>query len=174
MRPTVPSGARRAAGTWRDRLVGRRLNQSRRRDDGQITVLIVGLFAIVALLIVGAIDVTAAQLARMRLLDTADAIALDAADALDESRAYGHGVQTAIVLSDASVRESASGHLTRTPLPTGITGWSLADGTGAPDGQTALVRLRGEAVLPMTGGVLRALGGSVMITVESRARAPLR
>lgn len=144
------------------------------RDDGQISVLIVGLFAIVALLIVGAIDVTAAQLARMRLLDTADAVALDAADSLEEALAYGNGVATTVVISDASVREAAAGHLARTPLPTGITGWGLVDGTGTPDGRTAVVRLRGRATLPMTGGVLQALGGSVTITVESRARAPLR
>lgn len=158
------------AGPRRQRL----LVPGRRRDDGQITVLIVGLFAIVALLIVGGIDVTAAQLARMRLLDTADAIALDAADSLEESLAYGHGVATAVALSDASVREAASGHLTRTPLPAGIARWALLDGTGTPDGQTAVVRLQGQALLPMTGGVLQALGGSVTITVESRARAPLR
>ena len=145
-----------------------------RRDDGQIGLLILGLFSIVALLIVGAIDVTAAQLARMRMLDTADALALDAADSIEESAAYGHGVQDAVVLSDASVRSAAAGHLSRTPLPTGLTGWTLADGTGTPDGRTAVVRLQGQAQLPMTGGVLNVLGGSVTITVESRARAPLQ
>lgn len=169
MSQVTPSGPRTGPATrWHWLLPGRR------RDDGQITVLIVGLFAIVALLIVGGIDVTAAQLARMRLLDTADAIALDAADSLEESLAYGYGVETAVALSDASVREAASGHLARTPLPTGIIRWSLLDGTGTSDGQTAVVRLQGQARLPMTGEVLRALGGSVTITVESRARAPLR
>jgi hypothetical protein len=36
-----------------------------------------------------------------------------------------------------------------------------------------VVVLSGRAVLPMTGGVLDALGRSVTITVEARARAPL-
>ncbi|MDN5795226.1 MAG: pilus assembly protein TadG-related protein [Intrasporangium sp.] len=144
------------------------------RDDGQIGILILGLFAIVALLIVGAIDVTAAQLARTRILDTADALALDAADALEEGSAYGGGVQSTVALSDASVRAAAADHLERTPLPAGLTGWGLVDGTGTPDGSTAVVRLRGQARLPMTGGVLDSLGGSVTITVESRARAPLQ
>jgi hypothetical protein len=152
----------------------RRALQTGHRDDGQIGLLILGLFSIVALLIVGAIDVTAAQLARMRILDTADAIALDAADSLEEASAYDQGVQEAVALSDASVRTAASGHLSRTPLPTGLTGWTLVEGTGTPDGRTAVVRLRGEARLPITGGILSALGGSVTITVESRARAPLQ
>ncbi|HET8595211.1 MAG TPA: hypothetical protein VFM07_08190, partial [Intrasporangium sp.] len=47
----------------------RRVSQAGHRDEGQIGLLILGLFSIVALLIVGAIDVTAAQLARMRILD---------------------------------------------------------------------------------------------------------
>lgn len=145
-----------------------------RRDSGQIGLLVLGLFSIVALLIVGAIDVTAAQLARMRILDAADAIALDAADSLEEASAYGQGVQDAVALSDASVRAAASDHLSRTPLPTGLTRWALVDGTGTPDGRTAVVRLQGQAQLPITGGILGALGGSVTITVESRARAPLQ
>lgn len=151
-----------------------RLLAKGRRDDGQIGLLILGLFSIVALLIVGAIDVTAAQLARMRILDAADAIALDAADSLEEVSAYGRGIEDAVALSDASVVASASDHLSRTPLPTGLTGWSLVTGTGSPDGRTAVVRLEGQARLPMTGAVLSALGGSVTITVESRARAPLQ
>lgn len=149
-------------------------NPDGRRDTGQIGLLILGLFSIVALLVVGAIDVTAAQLARMRILDAADAIALDAADSLEEASAYGHGVQDAVALSDASVLAAASDHLSRTPLPTGLIRWTLVDGTGTPDGRTAVVRLQGQAQLPITGGILGALGGSVTITVESRARAPLQ
>ncbi len=164
---SLPTGPNRES--WWHRIL-----RGRRRDDGQIAVLILGLFSIVTLLVLGAIDVTAAQLARMRMLDTADAIALDAADSLEEADAYGEGVRTTVALSDASVIQAASDHLARTPLPTGLTGWGLTDGTGTPDGQTAVVRLRGEARLPMSGGILSALGGSVTITVESRARAPLR
>jgi hypothetical protein len=152
----------------------RRALGGRRRDEGQISVLILGLFCIVVLLIIGAIDVTAAQLARMRLLDTADALALGAADALDEAAAYGQGVPGAIVLTNQSVQTAAQEHLARTPLPTGITDWALVAPTGTHDGQTAVVRLQGHATLPMTGGVLSALGGGVTITVESRARAPLQ
>ncbi len=129
----------------------------RRRDDGQIAVLVLGLFVVVLVFILGAIDVTSAQLARMRLLDTADSIALGAADALDTRGVYGGGLEGPLVLTDESVHEAAQGQLARTPRPPGISGWSL----------------RGHATLPMTGWILESLGGEVTITVTSRARASL-
>ena len=78
-----------------------------------------------------------------------------------------------LALSNDSVRRAASDHLAAGPKPTGITGWQLVDGTGTPDGQTAVVVLRADAELPITGGLLSALGRSVTITVQARARAPL-
>jgi Flp pilus assembly protein TadG len=144
-----------------------------RRDDGQIGILILGLFCLVLVLILGAVDVTAAQLARMRLLDVADAAALDAADALDESAAYESGVLDSLVLTDGSVREAAQSQLARVPRPAGITAWSVVPQTGTTDGATAVVTVQGTATLPMSGWILRSLGGSVTITVTSRARAPL-
>ena len=59
-------------------------------------------------------------------------------------------------------------------MPYGISAWQVARGTGTTDGRTAVVVLQGTADLPMTGGLLAALGRSVTITVESRARAPLQ
>lgn len=152
----------------------RRPPSTARRDDGQVSVLILGLFAIVSLLIVGGIDVTAAQIARVRILDASDAAALDAADSLDEPGAYGQGVGTAVALSDATVQRSAAQNLAARPLPTGVMSWGTAAGTGSSEGHTAVVVVQGVVRLPMTGGLLDALGGSVTVTVESRARAPLR
>ncbi|MEO7446806.1 MAG: pilus assembly protein TadG-related protein [Humibacillus sp.] len=145
-----------------------------RADSGQIGILILGLFALVLVLILGAVDVTAAQLARMRLLDAADSAALDAADALDERRAYEEGVQGRLALTDAAVQKAAAAHLSRIPRPPGITAWSVVPGTGTSDGATAVVTLSGRATLPMSGWILQSLGGSVEITVTSSARAPLR
>ena len=151
----------------------RRRVQGADRDRGQVSVLILGLFVIVVVLILGAVDVTAAQLARMRLLDTADAAALDAADAIDERSAYQDGVPDHLALTDASVQAAAGAHLGRTPLPNGITDWRLVQRTGTPDGSTAVVTLQGRATLPMSGWVLEQLGGAVTITVTSSARARL-
>lgn len=126
------------------------------------------------MLIVGGVDVTAVQLARVRLLDTADGAALDASDALESGAAYSGGLRSSVQISDASVRESASRYLAVQPRPHGVTSWVLADGTGSPDGQTALIRLRGTVDIPIAAVVLSAFGGSVNITVESRARSGLR
>lgn len=152
-----------------------RVRWDRRRagDEGQIGVLALGLFVLATLLVLGAVDVTAAQLARMRLLDAADAAALDAADALDERAAYEDGVLDQLALTDESVANAAAAHLARTPLPSGITSWSVVPDTGTADGATAVVTIQGTATLPMSGWVLESLGGSVTITVTSRARAPL-
>jgi hypothetical protein len=125
------------------------------------------------MLIVGGVDVTAVQLARTRLLDAADGAALDASDALDDGSAYDGGLRSAIAITDGSVRRSAAEYLAVQPRPHGISSWALADGTGSPDGQTAVIRLRGIADIPIASAVLAAFGGSVDITVESRARSGL-
>lgn len=135
--------------------------------------MILGLVVICALLIVGGVDVTSAHLARVRLIDAADAAALDAADALDESVGYQRGFGAGVSLTNDSVRRAAADHLAAGPKPTGIVTWQLVEGTGTPDGETAVVVLRGDAELPITGGLLSALGRGVTITVQARARAPL-
>jgi Flp pilus assembly protein TadG len=144
------------------------------REGGQISLLILGFTVIALMLIVGGVDVTAVQLARTRLLDAADSAALDASDALDSGAAYSRGMRTAVEISDTSVRLAAAQYLAVQPRPHGVSSWALADGTGSPDGQTAVIRLRGTADIPIAASVLSAFGGSVNITVESRARSALR
>ena len=143
-------------------------------ERGQISLLILGFTVIALMLIIGAVDVTAVQLARTRMLDAADSAALDASDALDNGSAYGKGLGSAVGISDDSVRRSAAKYLVVQPRPHGISSWTLVDGTGSPDGQTAVIRLKGTADIPIAAGVVAAFGGSVYITVESRARAAIR
>ena len=176
---TIWCGLRRAAKRrMRSALGCRAANSDERNSDererGQISLLIIGFTVIALMLIIGGVDVTAVQLARARMLDAADGAALDASDALDSGAAYRGGLRSAVEISDASVRESASQYLAVQPRPHGISSWVLADGTGSPDGQTAVIRLRGTADIPIAAAVLSAFGGSVNITVESRARSGLR
>jgi putative Flp pilus-assembly TadE/G-like protein len=142
-------------------------------ETGQVTLLILGFTLVAAMLIVGTVAVTSAQLSRVRLLDAADGAALDAADSLD-ARAYEEGLGDAVAVNDSTVRATAERYLAERPLPVGMAGWEVAAGTGSPDGETAVVRLVGEAELPLVGGVLKGLGTSVTITVESRARSDLQ
>lgn len=140
------------------------------REEGGITILIIGLSAIALTLILGIITVTTVHLARMRLLDAADAAALDAADALDE-RVYTDGVGQAVPLTGDSVWLAASQALASRPLPDRMSSWSLAPGTGTPDGETAVVVVTGTAHLPVLSRAVEFLGTSITLTVESRARA---
>ena len=149
-------------------------SRATRRDNGQVSILIFGLLGVVLLLVLGGVDVTAAQIARARLLDASDSAALEAANALDEASAYGGGIGDSVVVSDVTVERAVEDNLGARPIPYGISGWRIAQGTGTTDGHTAVVVLQGTAELPMTGGLLAALGRSVTITVESRARAPLQ
>jgi len=148
--------------------------EARTDERGQISLLILGFTIVAMMLILGVVDVTAIQLARTRLFDAADAAALDASDALESGSAYGNGLRSAVEISDVTVRQSAAQYLGAAPRPHGVSEWALVDGTGSPDGQTAVVRLRGTADIPIATSVLAAFGGSVQITVESRARSGLR
>lgn len=163
-----PGGSGRSGpGRWRRRAT------AGAADGGQVSLLILGLTLVAAMLVVGGVAITSAHLSRMRLLDAADGAALDAADALDVG-AYGAGFRGAVALTDETVQQTATSYLAGRPRPVGMLDWHVSEGTGSPDGQTAVVRLTGQADLPMIGGALRALGGSVSITVQSRARADLQ
>ena len=137
-----------------------------------MSLLVVGFSVVAILLIVGTVAVTSVQLSRMRLLDAADGAALDAADSLDVG-AYHQGLGGAVALSDSTVRLTAVDYLAQRPRPESLLDWEVSGGTGSPDGETAVVRISGEARVPLVGGLLEAFGGSVTITVESRARADL-
>jgi hypothetical protein len=152
--------------------VSRLASLRRAPESGQVTVLILGFTIVAILLVVGTAAVTSAQLSRIRLLDAADGAALDAADSLDVA-SYDSGLQGHVAVSDETVQTAAERYLAERPLPVGMEGWTVGAGTGTPDGQTAVVHLVGRADLPLVGSLLDALGGSVTITVESRARADL-
>ena len=137
-----------------------------------MSLLFLGFAVVATLLILGTVAVTSVQLSRMRLLDAADGAALDAADSLDLG-AYHQGLGGAVALSDSTVRRSAVDYLAQRRLPESLIDWEVARGTGCPDGETAVVRISGEARVPLVGGLLEVVGGSVTITVESRARAAL-
>ena len=139
-------------------------------EAGGITILIIGLTCIALMLILGIITVTSAQLARIRLLDAADAAALDAADSITE-RVYTAGIGEAVPLDDGTVWAAAAENLAARPMPDRMQAWSLAPGTGSPDGMTAVVRVTGTAELPILSSAAEFIGRSITITVESRARA---
>lgn len=142
-------------------------------ESGQISVLLIGMASIALLLGLGVVGATSVQLSRIHLLDAADAAALAAADAVDEEALYDVGLGDGVPLTTEGVTGAAQEHLARQPMPDRLLGWEIAEGTGTTDARTAVIRLRGEAEIPLISGILRQLGGSVSITVESRARSEL-
>lgn len=145
----------------------------RDRDGGQISVLLIGMVAVTLSIIVAVVGVTAVQLGRVQLLDAADAAALDASDALAREQLYDGGLGPGLPVSDATVVEAAASHLDRRPRPSRVSAWTIAEGTGSPDGRTAVVALTGTAEIPMLSPLLGAFGGGVSITVRSSARSEL-
>lgn len=142
-------------------------------ESGAVSVLVIGMVAIALVLVLGVVGATSVQLSRIRLLDAADAAALDAADAIDEDSVYREGLGEGVPLTDAGVLDAAGSHLAGRGLPPRITGWSLGPGSGSPDGRTAVVVLQGRASIPLISRILDPFGGGVTITVESRARSDL-
>ena len=139
-------------------------------DEGQIALLVLVYTLIALSLVAVAVDATAVHLARTQLLDAADAAALDAADALDESAAYTGGVGSALPLTTASVREQASRYLSSYDPPSRLDQVELGAGTGSSDGTSANVELSGRVRLPIAASVVAAWSGGITITVRSNAR----
>ena len=83
-------------------------------------------------------------------------------------------VRTSSSWKVVSVTTAAAESLSLQQVPGHVTGWGLSGGTGTPDGSTAVVRLTASIRPPLTGGLMRAFGEAVTVTVESRARARVR
>lgn len=122
-------------------------------------------------LVIAGVDITAVHLARARMYDTADAAALDAADALSEGALYRRGLGDEVEVSTTAVLDAASAYLTGRDRPPQVAAWRLDSGTGSPDGRSARVVLTGSVHLPLAGAVVDRFTGPVQVTVESVASA---
>lgn len=176
-----PAARRRRGGRWTERALRachrHRVERVLRRlqaepEAGQISILLIGMVTVTLMIVLGVVGVTSVQLSRIHLLDAADAAALDASDALAEQHAYAEGVGGGPPVSDATVAEAATAYLASRPVPSRLSGWSVA-GAGTPDGRTAVVTVSGTARIPVVTPVLAALGGGVEISVTSTARSDI-
>lgn len=154
--------------TWR---VSRRL----RDDTGQISVLVIGYCTIAIALLMVVASASAVHLERKRLLEVADAAALDAADALDTSVYYGSdaGRLAGVPLTDGSVRASVLAYLGVRRATTEFESLAVGEPTGAPDGSTAEVTLTTRVSLPLVGAALEPFSDGVALRVTARARTDL-
>lgn len=114
-----------------------------RREDGTITVMLVGFFIVVGLLAVVVINASAAFLQRQELNNAADGAALAAADALGQEGLYRTGVGEDAPI-DPRRAEAIVGEYLRATAPE-IDHWRVST-----DGDAVRVHLYRSMSLPLT------------------------
>lgn len=139
-----------------------------RDDDGQITILSIGLAVVAIALVFVVVSVSAIYLDRKALQAAADAIAADAASQLSDT--YYLNPDGVVRLTDQGVTEAAGEYLALYGAEIGVPGARVASPTGAPDGRTAVVTLTMPADVILIPALLD-LPSAVSLTVTSRARA---
>lgn len=152
-------------------------------DSGQILLLTIA-YAMIALSLVLVIaSASAVHIERKQLLALADAAALDAADSIDLDLFYGGGSgpgagwqpqdasDVAIPLTDSGVRESVAELLAIAPGASHLSGLTILDPTGTPDGTTAQVTLGAVARPPFIPWALIGWSDGIAMRVTSAARA---
>ena len=110
-----------------------------KNDEGSMTVLTLGLVAVLLAAIVTVASLTHVQLQRSRLAHAADEVALAAADAIDLD-AYYAGATAAPPLELGRVEEEARAHLADSAARQGLDGAVLV-GASSPDKATVTVTL---------------------------------
>ena len=127
------------------RVLGRR--DPRRRERGQLTVLMVGCFLVVAGLCVVVVDSSAAYLQRQSLNSLADGAALAAVDAADLASVYTEGVGADVVIDPAAARVRVRDYLVGVGAFASYPGLSVGVQTDGPDVE---VSIRAPLDLPLT------------------------
>jgi uncharacterized membrane protein len=149
-----------------------------RRDEGSLTLLVIGYTFIAAVLIVVGVDVSKVFLAQRALSSAADAAALAGAQAIDRASVYTGGVTCADLPVDAeSAQAAASESVGEGGEGLRATFVSLADPDVRVDSGSVEVRLSGQVTVPF-GRVLAVLlpdhaGGRVEVSATSAAASAL-
>lgn len=118
-----------------------------RRDDGQITVMLVGFFLIVGLLAVVVVDASAAFLRRQSMNNLADGAALAAADGVQGEQVYTSGLGGGATVDPDAARRHVGDYLRATGAIREHPGmrWTVV-----PDGDSVRVRLTAPMALPLS------------------------
>lgn len=141
-----------------------------RREDGQITVLIIG-YVLLSLLVIAVVTAASAvYIEHKKLLSAADGAALSAADTFSVSsiRTGTGGGKPSPALDSGSVSAAAAGYLERSGALARFTGLGVDPATGAPDSRTARVVLTAVVHPPIVNFLVPA-GIPIVATAEARA-----
>lgn len=141
-----------------------------RRDDGQTTVLTVGLCALLIGLMLVMLAATTVQLQHRRLQSLADGAALAGAEELG----FRLGEDPGVVLADGDVAASAAAHLDAVDAASSVPGLGGMAAGVADDGATVTVRLDAEVdLLAAAGPFAGMLPLSVPIQATGDSRTSL-
>ncbi|WIG18506.1 pilus assembly protein TadG-related protein [Kocuria rosea] len=162
---TAGPGPRRAGSRYHDRGEGR----GEDRDDGQVTILVIGFAVVLLLLTVVVMGVTAVYVGERKLQVLTDNAALAAADTFVALEPGTGGAPPVTVLDDDAVAGAATAYLDTVSAWAGTPGLALAAPTGSPDGRTAEVTLA-AVVHPPVVNLLVPDGIPITATSEARAR----
>ncbi|WP_218220226.1 hypothetical protein [Nesterenkonia sp. Act20] len=152
-----------ATGSYRDG--GRTCRRLHAEEEGQSSVLILGLLLVVLLLVAAMAGATAVNLEARKLLSTADGAASAAAQAAQQ----GVSGPTPKV-SAAQVRAQAETYLAASGAHGQFSSLAVSRAWVSDGGETAHVELAAVVDLPMVSAILPA---QVSISVESHARVSL-
>ena len=151
------------------RAAHRAIQSPSEEDDGQISILVIGMMLILLMAVIVVMAVTSVQLAERKLQVHADHAALAAADTFTELHGTeGTGAAPTAVLDDASVTGAAQSYLVTVEAEHDLDGLAIGSGTGSADGRTARVHLTAVARPPVVAWFIPA-GIPVEASGEARA-----
>ena len=143
------------------------------RDDGQILLLSLVFGVITLALVLVVASISSIYLERKELLALADALAADAADAVDAESYYTDPGAAHLPLTDDSVHAAVEEYLAAAPAA--VTGqfedFAVVAPTGTPDGQVAEVTLAARVRPPVLPWVLMPWADGFEIEVTARGMA---
>lgn len=144
------------------------------RDEGQVTLLVLGFVVLAVALITVVVAATGVHLDRKRLLDVSDLASLAAADSVTDSRYFSSGATAGardVPLTSDAVRATVERYVRDHPDPAAR--WSAVQVVEAdtPDGRTVVVRLGAVSRLALVGPLLAPWSDGVRIEATATARA---
>lgn len=162
-----PPGGRRYGGPHRFGILPR--NGALHRDDGQITVLILGYVVLALLLATVVMAASSVYLEHKKLLSLADGAALAAADSYLVGDLEGGSIP-AVSLMDDRVLAAAGSYLGKSNAFAGHERLEVGEGTGSEPGGTAVVVLRSVAHPPVISFLVP---DGIVVEVRATARSRL-
>jgi uncharacterized membrane protein len=140
------------------------------RDDGQVTILILGFAVVLALMVTVVVDASTLFLQRRALVAAADGAALAAAQEIDQQAYYAGGASGGVPLDARAARGAAVRHIEQISAP-GLQGLRVTD--VSVEGTTVRVAVQARVRLPFSNAVVAGPEG-VRLDAAAGARSPIR